>query len=130
MRRTATARSRRNATSCYERALAELPADVDGYAPWVRANIITAMRRDAEISARSNTSNRNARFLASGIPDAPVAVAVHGPVTNLLADLGPDHVDQVPTPVFAMGGAAIVLLLAGLVTSLSRVRTRRAAPPR
>jgi hypothetical protein len=117
-----------NTTACYERALAELPADVDGYAPSVRANIITAMRRDAEITVRSNGSNRNARFLASGIPDEPVAVAVRGPVTNLLADLGPKHVDQVPTPVFALGGAAIVLLLAGLVTSLARVRTRRAAP--
>ena len=113
-----------HSTACYERALAALPGDADGYAPAVRARIAQAMRRDAEIAVRSSGSS-NARFLSSGIAAEPVAVVERGPVTNLLTDLGPSHVDQVPTPVFALGGAAILLLLAGLVTSLTRVRTTR-----
>ena len=39
--------------------------------------------------------------------------------------LGPSHVDEVPAPVVALGGLAALLLLAGLGTSLARVRTRR-----
>ena len=50
---------------------------------------------------------------------------MHGPVTDLLEGLGPSHVDEVPAPVVALGGLASLLLLAGLGTSLARVRTRR-----
>ena len=50
---------------------------------------------------------------------------MRGPVTDLLEGLGPAHVDQVPVPVVALGGAAALLLLAGLGTSLARVRSRR-----
>ena len=35
------------------------------------------------------------------------------------------HVDEVPAPVVALGGFAALLLLAGLGTSLARVRARR-----
>ena len=52
---------------------------------------------------------------------------MRGPVTDLLEGLGPAHVDQVPVPVVALGGAAALLLLAGLGTSLARVRARRLA---
>ncbi len=114
-------------TACYQRALAELPADADGYAPAVRARILQAMRRDGDLAAQ-NSAGRNARFLASGLTAEPAAaVAVRGPVTNLLTDLGPAHVEDVPTPVLALGGAAVLLLLAGLVTSVTRVRTARRA---
>src|SRR4029077_4482784 len=116
-------------TACYQRALADLPADADGYAPAVRARILQAMRRAADLAAQ-NSAGRNARFLASGLTAEPAAaVQVRGPVTNLLTDLGPAHVEDVPTPVVALGGAAALLLLAGLVTSVTRVRTARRRGP-
>ena len=109
--------------SCYQQALAELPGDVDGYAPQVRASLITAMRRDARITVQSGGGSVS-RSLES-VNDPAVAAVVHGPVTNLLEGLGPSHVDQVPAPVVALGGLASLLLLAGLGTSLARVRARR-----
>ncbi len=109
--------------SCYQQALAELPGDVDGYAPQVRASLITAMRRDARISVQSEGGSVS-RSLES-VNDPAVASGVHGPVTNLLEGLGPSHVDEVPAPVVALGALASLLLLAGLGTSLARVRTRR-----
>ncbi len=109
--------------ACYQQALAELPGDVDGYAPQVRASLTTAMRRDARISVQS--SGRSISRSLESANDPVVASAVHGPVTNLLEGLGPSHVDEVPAPVIALGGLASLLLLAGLGTSLARVRTRR-----
>jgi hypothetical protein len=109
--------------ACYERALAELPADVDNYLPAVRANIIAAMRRDATFRARS--VGGNVRTLQSGAGDPVVAAGVHGPVTNLLEGLGPAHVDEVPLPVVALGGVAALLMLAGLGSALARMRARR-----
>jgi hypothetical protein len=111
--------------ACYQQALAELPGDVDGYAPQVRASLITAMRRDARISVQSGGGTVS-RSLAS-VNDPAVTAAVRGPVTNLLEGLGPSHVDQVPAPVLALGGLASLLLLAGLGTSLARARARRLA---
>jgi hypothetical protein len=110
-------------TACYEQVLASLDGDVNGYAPWVRSNLIAALQRDAHI--RVKLSGGDARELASLPSASPVAPAVRGPVTHLLQDLGPAHVDEVPFPVVALGGAAALLLLAGLGTSLSRVRQRR-----
>jgi hypothetical protein len=112
-------------TACYEMALSELPGDVDGYAPEYRANLVAAMRRDALISQQRG-GGQGDRLLASA-SDPAVAASVRGPVTNLLEGLGPAHVDQVPVPVLALGGAAGLLLLAGLGTSLVRVRSRRRA---
>ncbi|HET6174336.1 MAG TPA: hypothetical protein VFD90_17125 [Gaiellales bacterium] len=115
--------------ACYKQALAELPSDVDDYLPAVRANLTQAMRRDATLSHRSssNTAFRTPQGAVSqGVVAAPaVAAGVRGPVTDLLEGLGPAHVDQVPLPVVALGGAAALLLLAGLGTSLARVRSRR-----
>ena len=69
------------------------------------------MRRDADLAVQTS-AGRNARFLASGFTAEPAAaVPVRGPVTNLLNDLGPSHVEDVPTPVVALGGAAVLLLL-------------------
>jgi hypothetical protein len=110
-------------TACYKRALAHLPADVDGYLPAARANIVRAMRRDARIVVL-RAGGQPGRDLAS-VNDPAVAAALRGPVTNLLEDLGPAHVDQVPLPVLALGSVASLLLLAGLGTSLTRARTRR-----
>jgi hypothetical protein len=110
-------------TACYEQALAELPGDVDGYAPQVRANLVAAMRRAGAISTRNR--GRNTRVLESGPGLAVASPGVRGPVTDVLEGLGPAHVDQVPVPVLALGGAAALLLLAGLGTSLARARTRR-----
>jgi hypothetical protein len=109
--------------ACYQKALAELPGDVDGYAPQVRASLITAMRRDERISVQSDGGTIS-RSLASG-NDPAIASAVRGPVTDLLEGLGPSHVDQVPVPVVALGVLASLLLLAGLGTSLARLRARR-----
>jgi hypothetical protein len=112
-------------TACYRQALAALPPDLDSYAPIVRANLIKAMFRDAGI--RSQLTG-NKRALESGLPTLPsVSAGVRGPVTSLLEGLGPAHVDEVPVPVLALGGAAGLLLLAGLGTSLARTRQRRAA---
>ena len=112
-------------TACYRQALAALPPDLDSYAPIVRANLIKAMSRDAGLRSPSAGDKR---VLQSAIPAIPsVSAGVRGPVTDLLEGLGPAHVDQVPTPVLALGGAAGLLLLAGLGASLSRVRQRRAA---
>jgi hypothetical protein len=118
--------------SCYRYALAQLPGDVDNYLPAVRANLTEAMRRDASLAARGSTSAANARHTqgvtGESIAPAPaVAAGLRGPVTSLLEGLGPAHVDQVPLPVFALGGGAALLLLAGLGTSLARVRQRRRA---
>jgi hypothetical protein len=110
-------------TACYKQVLAHLPGDVDGYAPQVRINLIAALQRDAGL--RSKLAGGTGRELAGYASASPVAPAVRGPVTNLLQDLGPAHVDEVPVPVVALGGAAALLLLAGLGTSLSRVRQRR-----
>ena len=81
------------------------------------------MRRDARISVQS--SGRSISRSLESANDPAVASAVRGPVTNLLEGLGPSHVDEVPAPVIALGGLASLLLLAGLGTSLARVRTRR-----
>ena len=111
-------------TACYRQALAALPPDLDSYAPIVRANLIKAMSRDAGLRSQSAGDKR----VLQSLPAIPsVAAGVRGPVTDLLEGLGPAHVDQVPTPVLALGGAAGLLLLAGLGTSLSRMRQRRAA---
>ena len=109
--------------ACYEKALSELPGDVDGYAPELRANLVTAMRRDARINVQRG-GGQISRSLESA-NDPAVAAGVRGPVTNLLEGLGPAHVDQVPVPVLALGSAASLLLLAGLGTSLARMRSRR-----
>jgi hypothetical protein len=112
-----------HAPACYRQALAELPGDVDGYAPQVRASLLQAMRRDERISVQSSGGTIS-RELASA-NDPAVAASVRGPVTDLLEGLGPSHVDQVPAPVVVLGGLASLLLLAGLGTSLARVRARR-----
>ena len=112
-----------HSTACYQSVLAGLPGDVDGYLPQLRANLIEAMRRDATIA--TGRKGGDGRALES-LPSSPaVAVSVRGPVTNLLEGLGPAHVDQVPVPVVALGSLASLLLLAGLGTSLVRVRARR-----
>jgi hypothetical protein len=110
--------------ACYQKALSELPADVENYLPAARANLNAAMRRDSTLSgAPSSSGGRRPQSAVSATDVA--AVAVRGPVTDLLAGLGPAHVDQVPAPVVALGGASAVLLLAGLCTSLARLRSRR-----
>jgi hypothetical protein len=114
--------------ACYQEALAEVPADADGYSPNFRANLLAAMSRDARI--RAETGDRTiSRELQSELqsPATATAASVRGPVTNLLEGLGPAHVDEVPLPVVALGSLASLLLLAGLGTSLARVRARRAA---
>jgi hypothetical protein len=115
-------------TACYKQALAHVPGDVNEYEPELRANLVWAMRRDRTVKiVRNARQSGDLRTLA----DAPVGAsavapaAVRGPVTSLLEGLGPAHVDQVPTPVLALGGAAGLLLLAGLGTSLARMRQRR-----
>lgn len=115
--------------ACYQQALAELPSDVDGYAPDVRANLISAEQRDATFKAKraGGDTRQLAGELAGFSGSAAAPAEVRGPVTSLLQGLGPAHVDQVPLPVVALGGAAGLLLLAGLATSLVRVRQRRAA---
>jgi hypothetical protein len=114
--------------ACYQKALAELPADVDNYLPAARANLIAAMRRDATLKVR--LSGGNARTTQSLLGEPAVAAGVRGPVTDLLEGLGPAHVDQVPVPVVALGGSAALLLLAGLGTSLARLRSRPRRPAR
>jgi hypothetical protein len=109
--------------ACYQQALAELPGDVDGYAPQVRAALVTAMRRDARIKVQSDGGTVS-RSLES-VNDPAASAVVRGPVTSLLEGIGPSHVDEVPAPVVALGGLAALLLLAGLGTSLARVRARR-----
>lgn len=114
---------------CYQQTLAGLPGDLDSYLPAVRANILQAMHRDATLDAPVS-AQRNARstqsVVGSSAAVAPaVAIGVRGPVTSLLEGLGPAHVDEVPLPVVALGGGAALLLLAGLGTSLARVRSRR-----
>jgi hypothetical protein len=115
--------------ACYQQAIAELPSDVDGYAPEIRANLVAAEERDATIkSKRAGNDGRQLAGAVVGLPSsAAAAPAVRGPVTSLLARLGPAHVDEVPIPVVALGGLAGLLLLAGLGTSLSRMRQRRHA---
>jgi hypothetical protein len=112
-----------HSTACYQRALSELPEDVDGYLPQVRSNLIVAMRRDAGLKAQIDGTPISREVQSVQAPAA--SAAVRGPVTNLLEGLGPSHVDQVPAPVIALGGIAAVLLLAGLGTSLARLRMRR-----
>jgi hypothetical protein len=111
--------------ACYQKALSELPGDVDNYLPAARANLIAAMRRDDTLSSGTPAVDTNSRKTQSAVGEQVAAVAVRGPVTDLLAGLGPAHVDQVPMPVVALGSAAGLLLLAGLGTSLARLRTRR-----
>jgi hypothetical protein len=112
--------------ACYRQVLAGLPSDLDSYLPAVRANLAEAMRRDATLD--SPGSGRHAGRTTQSLAVSPAAaVGVRGPVTDLLEGLGPAHVDQVPVPVVALGGAAALLLLAGLGTSLARVRSRRLA---
>jgi hypothetical protein len=115
-----------HSTACYQRALSEVPADTDGYLPQVRANLVFAMRRDEGLA--NPTTSGITRVPQSAAPE--VAASVRGPVTDLLAGLGPAHVDQVPLPVVALGSLASLLLLAGLGTSLARVRAARRAPRR
>jgi hypothetical protein len=116
---------------CYQQTLAGLPGDLDTYLPAVRANILQAMHRDATLDAPAS-AQRNARSTqsvvgSSAVVAPAVAAGVRGPVTSLLEGLGPAHVDEVPLPVVALGGGAALLLLAGLATSLARVRSRRPA---
>ena len=111
--------------ACYQKALSELPADVDNYLPAARANLIAAMRRDDTLSGTPSVSGNSRQPQSLGRASEAAAVAVRGPVTDLLAGLGPAHVDEVPAPVLALGGAAALLLLAGLGTSLARLRSRR-----
>ena len=113
--------------ACYQRALAELPSDLDSYLPAVRANLTQTMRRDAALDSPGGSGPSKGRTTQSVVGASASAVGVRGPVTDLLEGLGPAHVDQVPLPVVALGGAAAVLLLAGLGTSLARVRSRRLA---
>ena len=116
--------------ACYQQTLAGLPGDLDSYLPAVRANILQAMHRDATLDApvSAPAQRRSTQSVASSAAVAPaVAVGVRGPVTSLLEGLGPAHVDEVPLPVVALGGGAALLLLAGLGTSLARVRSRRPA---
>lgn len=110
-------------TACYQKALAELPGDSDAYAPQWRASLITAMRRDAGLKAKLDGTEMSREVQSVQTP--AISAAVRGPVTSLLEGLGPSHVDEVPAPVIALGGLASVLLLAGLGTSLARVRARR-----
>ncbi len=110
--------------ACYQKALSELPGDVDNYLPAARANLIAAMRRDDTLNGAPSPGGAK-RTTQSAVGEQVAAVAVRGPVTDLLAGLGPAHVDEVPMPVVALGGAAAVLLLAGLGTSLARLRSRR-----
>ena len=112
--------------ACYQRALAEVPADADGYAPEIRAHLIEASQRDAGIRV-TRGGGQVSRNLQS-VNDSAAAASVRGPVTDLLEGLGPAHVDEVPVPVLALSAAASLLLLAGLGTSLARVRTRRRQP--
>jgi hypothetical protein len=113
-----------HSTACYQRALGEVPGDADGYAPKVRANLNFAMQRDAGITAaRAGTPTRQLANVSLN-----QAASVRGPVTDLLQGLGPAHVDEVPLPVVALGSIAALLLLAGLGTSLARVRAARRAP--
>jgi hypothetical protein len=114
-----------HSTACYQRALSEVPADTDGYLPQVRANLVYAMRRDEGLAVVRNGGDLS-RELQSNTP--AVAASVRGPVTDLLEGLGPKHVDQVPLPVLALGSLASLLLLAGLGTSLRRVRAARRMP--
>ncbi|MDX6617914.1 MAG: hypothetical protein QOK36_300 [Gaiellales bacterium] len=113
--------------ACYQQAIAELPSDVDGYAPEIRSNLIAARDRDANIKSQlAGHDGRQLAAAAAGLPTASAtAPAVRGPVASLLEQLGPAHVDQVPIPVVALALASALLLLAGLGTSLSRVRQRR-----
>ena len=110
-------------SDCYRTPWPSCRATSTSYAPEVRANLISAMRRDARIKVQSS-GGEISRSLES-FNDPVAAVSVHGPVTSLLEGLGPSHVDEVPVPVVALGGVASLLLLAGLGTSLARVRTRR-----
>jgi hypothetical protein len=111
---------------CYQQALAAVPGDSNGYLPELRANLLSAMTRDGA-RASQNPDASLSRELQAGGNDQAAAAVVRGPVTNLLEGLGPAHVDQVPLPVVALGGVASLLLLAGLGTSLARVRARRLA---
>jgi hypothetical protein len=111
--------------ACYQKALSELPGDVDEYLPAARANLIEAMRRDDALSGSASAAGNNRQPQSAVNASDVAAVAVRGPVTDLLAGLGPAHVDEVPAPVVALGGASAVLLLAGLGTSLHRLRSRR-----
>jgi hypothetical protein len=108
--------------ACYQQALGALPADSDSYDPAVRANLVTAMHRDGDIASEVAGKNRALQSV-SATPAA--AIGVRGPVTSLLEGLGPAHVDEVPLPVIALAVGSALLLLAGLGTSLSRVRQRR-----
>jgi hypothetical protein len=108
--------------ACYQQALAAAPADSDSYDPELRANLITAMNRDGDIAAGVSGKSR---LLQSAAATPAAAVGVRGPVANLLEAIGPEHVDQVPVPVVALAIGSALLLLAGLGTSLSRVRQRR-----
>ena len=94
--------------ACYQQALAELPGDVDSYLPAVRANLMQAMRRDADARRAAVTAQRNARSTQSalerrGRPGGRRRRARPG--HDLLEGLGPAHVDEVPLPVVALGGA-------------------------
>jgi hypothetical protein len=112
-----------HSTACYQRALSELPGDADGYQPEVRSKLIVAMQRDAGLEAKVDGTAVSREVQSAQAP--AVSAAVRGPVTSLLEGLGPSHVDQVPAPVIALGGLASLLMLAGLGTSLARMRARR-----
>jgi hypothetical protein len=112
-----------HSTECYQVALSEVPGDVDGYLPEVRTNLIVAMRRDAGVKAKVDGTKVSREVQSVQTP--AISASMRGPVTSLLEGLGPSHVDEVPAPVIALGGLASVLLLAGLGTSLARVRARR-----
>jgi hypothetical protein len=110
--------------ACYQQALAAVPSDSNGYLPELRANLLQAMTRDGARASQNPDASLSRELQTAGNDQAAAAV-VRGPVTNLLERLGPAHVDQVPLPVVALAGVASLLLLAGLGTSLARVRARR-----
>ena len=113
-----------HSTSCYQQTLAAVPGDSNAYEPQLRANLLKAMTRDGARAAQNPNATLSRELQAAGNEQAAAAV-VRGPVTNLLEGLGPAHVDEVPVPVIALAGVASLLLLAGLGTSLVRVRARR-----
>jgi hypothetical protein len=119
------AANNRNITShsvtCYRQALAAAPADSDSYDPALRANLIAAMNRDGDIASEVAGKQR----VLQSLPEPAAAAGVRGPVASMLEAIGPAHVDEVPVPVVALAVGSALLLLAGLGTSLSRVRQRR-----
>ena len=115
-------------TACYQQAL----ADVAGRRRRLRAagarqpGLGDAARSHGQDRAQRAPRAAILRTLAASVGASAVApAAVRGPVTSLLEGLGPAHVDQVPTPVVALGGAAVAAA-ARRAGHLARPRARRA----